>query len=154
MLLCKQPHGSHDHPSSCFSGFLSHSSWAQKTWRHPPTLSVFANFQPCLPLFYPLTSTTWGCLRTFALTFPSAGKLSPDGNKSSLPSSAGVSSRVSLLAHFNMKSHSLPKLQKHPLIRFLQNIYHLKFVLFARLLFFLFDPEPHYVALSVLAYTT
>lgn len=38
MLLCKQPHRSHDHPSSCFSGFLSHlqsllSSWAQKTLR-------------------------------------------------------------------------------------------------------------------------
>lgn len=108
---------------------LTISSWAQKTWRdlaparlllwrHLSTLSVFANFQPHSPLFYPWQVQLKADSGPLLSTFPSAGKLSPDGNKSSLLSSAGVSSRVSLSAYFYMKSHSLPTLQKHPLFNF------------------------------------
>lgn len=49
--------------------------------------------RPHSSLLYPLTSETQGCLRAFALALPSAGKLSPDGNQSSLPLSAGFKLR-------------------------------------------------------------
>ena len=110
-------------------------------------------FQPHPPPFYPLTSKTQGCLRAFALIFPSAEKLCPDGNKLSLPLLARLQLRISLLAYFYMKSSSLPKLLKHPLIQYLQNIHHLRFFLFAISLLFFFDPGPHSVALSVLEHT-